>query len=33
MSLYVDCMEVLYARCCGIYVHKRIVVAYLKCGK
>lgn len=26
-------MEVLYERCCGIDVHKRIVVACLKCGK
>ena len=26
-------MEVLYERCCRIDVHKRIVVACLKCGK
>ena len=26
-------MEVMYERCCGIDVHKRIVVACLKCGK
>ena len=26
-------MEILYERCCGIDVHKRIVVACLKCGK
>ena len=31
--LEVDFMEVLYERCCGIDVHKRIVVACLKCGK
>ena len=26
-------MKALYERCCGIDVHKRIVVACLKCGK
>ena len=26
-------MKILYERCCGIDVHKRIVVACLKCGK
>ena len=26
-------MDVLYRRCCGIDVHKRIIVACLKCGK
>lgn len=31
--LEVDFMKILYERCCGIDVHKRIVVACLKCGK
>ena len=26
-------MDVQYERCCGIDVHKRIIVACLKCGK
>ena len=26
-------MDILYERCCGIDVHKRIIVACLKCGK
>lgn len=29
----VSIMEVMYERCCGIDVHKRIIVACLKCGK